>query len=295
MMLFITGINSFVGKKLEEICIKKKINYFGIDKICKNTKNRKKVDLIKDNLDPYVPKNSVVIHLAAISTDKTCKENVELSLKTNIVATQRLLDACKRKKIKQFIFASTEWVYGDIPNKKILQKETDIIDIKKNNSEYAVTKFIGEKLCQYMSNYFVVTILRFGIIYSSRLKNWTAVESLFYQVANKKKIEIGSVKTSRRFIHIDDIIDGVFLSIGRKKSEIFNLTGDKLINLKELINVCSKILNKKIKIVEKNKTNFSIRNPINNYAKKNLRWKQKINLENGLSNLKEFFKKNKII
>ena len=103
MMLFITGINSFVGKKLEEICIKKKINYFGIDKICKNTKNRKKVDLIKDNLDPYIPKNSVVIHLAAISTDKTCKENVELSLKTNIVATQRLLDACKRKKIKQFI------------------------------------------------------------------------------------------------------------------------------------------------------------------------------------------------
>jgi nucleoside-diphosphate-sugar epimerase len=294
-MLFITGINSFVGKKLEEKCIRNKIKYIGIDKVCNNSKNNKKVDLIKDNLDKYIPKNSVVIHLAAISTDKSCRDDVELSLNTNILGTQRLLDACKRKKIKQFIFASTEWVYGDIPKKTILQKESDLIDIKKNNSQYAVTKFVGEKLCDYMRSFFTITILRFGIIYSSRLKNWTAVESLFYQAAKKKQIQVGSIKTSRRFIHIDDIIDGILYSIGRQNNEIFNLTGDKLIDLKQLIIACSKILNKKIKILEKNKKNFSIRNPINHNAKKYLRWSQKIKLEDGLKDLHSFFKKNKII
>ena len=40
-MLIITGINSFVGKKLENQCIKKNIKYFGVDKICKNSKNKK--------------------------------------------------------------------------------------------------------------------------------------------------------------------------------------------------------------------------------------------------------------
>ena len=294
-MLFITGINSFVGKKLENQCIKKNIKYFGVDKICKNNKNKKKVDLIKDKIEKYIPKNSIVIHLAAISTDKTCRDDVELALKTNILATQRLLDACKKRKIKQFIFASTEWIYGDVSKKSIIQKETDVINIEKNKSEYALTKFVGEKLCNYMNNFFTVTILRFGIIYSPRLSNWTAVESLLYQSATKDMIEIGSLKTARRFIHVDDIIAGIFSSIGKKKRGTFNLTGDSLIDLGELLSTCGKILNKKITIIQKNKSGFSIRNPINRNAKKILNWKPKINLKQGLIEILKYFLKNKII
>ena len=69
-MLFITGSESFIGKRLIEICKKNNIKYFGVDTNTKNTPNSKKLDIRDKNLHKYIPINSTVIHIAAISNDK---------------------------------------------------------------------------------------------------------------------------------------------------------------------------------------------------------------------------------
>ena len=50
-MIFITGCESFIGKYLIKECIKKKIEYFGIDVNTKNTKITKKFVKINKKLD----------------------------------------------------------------------------------------------------------------------------------------------------------------------------------------------------------------------------------------------------
>ena len=68
-MLFITGSESFIGKKLIQKCKENNIKYFGIDSKSKKTKNSKKIDIRNKNIEKFIPKNSTIIHLAAISKD----------------------------------------------------------------------------------------------------------------------------------------------------------------------------------------------------------------------------------
>ena len=74
-MLFITGSESFIGKELIKRCIKNKIKYFGVDLTSKNTKNLKKIDIRDKNIKKYIPKNSSIIHLAAISKNNDCNQS----------------------------------------------------------------------------------------------------------------------------------------------------------------------------------------------------------------------------
>ena len=90
-----------------------------------------------------------------------------------------------------------------------------------------------------------ISILRFGIIYGERKNNWSAVEAIFNSIKNNSEIKVGSLKTARKFIHIEDICNGIVNSLKLKKFNIINLQGKKLISLKEVIKVSEKILKKK--------------------------------------------------
>ena len=57
----------------------------------------------------------VVINFAAESHVDRSIENPELFLRTNILGTQVLLDACNKYGIKRFHQVSTDEVYGDLP------------------------------------------------------------------------------------------------------------------------------------------------------------------------------------
>jgi len=287
-MIFITGINSFVGQVLEKSLIKKKIKYLGIDLNINNNHNKKILDIRDKKLVNIIPENSTIIHLAAISTDKDCKNNKILAFDVNVNGTINLLESATIKKAKKIIFASTEWVYGNKTKKKE-NKESDEIILNNIDSVYALTKIIGEKILLNYSTLFKLIILRFGIIYGPRKKNWSAFEAILNSCINSSNVEIISKKTSRRYIHVQDIVDGILLSIKYSSSGTFNLTGEEDLTLENLIKKSSKLLKKKITILEKSSNNFSIRKPSNFLAKNLLKWKPKKNLNQGLIELKNFF------
>jgi nucleoside-diphosphate-sugar epimerase len=286
-MIFVTGINSFVGRFLERALIKNKIKYLGIDLVLQNKNNKKVLDLRSENLKNIIPINSTVIHLAAISTDKDCKNNELLAFDVNVNGTINLIEAAKIRKVNKIIFASTEWVYGDKANKEE-QKEIDNINLDKLNSTYALTKIIGEKMILKSSSFFKTIILRFGIIYGPRKNNLSALESIFFNCVNSVMIEIGSKKTSRRFVHIDDLVQGILLSIKYPKSDIFNLSGNKDVSLENIISSAKKILKKDLKIIETTPKKFTIRKPSNYLAKQKLKWTPKIGIDKGLKELNSF-------
>src|SRR5262249_8241749 len=146
----------------------------------------------------------------------------------------------------QFIFASSEWVYGDWKDASIVKDEDSLIDVQALNSEYALSKLVSEvNLRQkYQYGFCDVAILRFGIIYGPREKNWSAVESVFNAVKTQDEVTVGSLKTGRCFIHVDDIVVGIIASLGLKGFNVINLEGEGLITLGQIIETSKKILGK---------------------------------------------------
>ena len=140
-----------------------------------------------------------------------------------------------------------------------------------------MSKIIGENFLRYYSkkNKFNCTILRFGIIYGPRnsKKNWSAVETILQKIyLNQKVINVGSKNTSRRFIFIDDISNGIISCFGRKGYETFNLTGNKLISLNHIVNYGNKILKKNTLIKENKPSSYNSRNVISNLIKEKTKW-----------------------
>ena len=282
--LFITGAESFVGKRLVKHCKDKKISYSGVDVVASEDSNISKVDICDVDLSEMIPFDSVVIHLAAISRDPDCARNPSLANKINVEGTLNVLRSAKLKDCRQLIFASSEWVYGQVSN-DAEQQELDEIHIQRLDSIYAITKAIGEHYLGLLREDLAVTILRFGIIYGPRPSNWSAVESLFNSVKNNKEVVVGSLKAGRRFIHVDDICAGILAAVGQTDFEIFNISSDSTVTLGQVIEESKRIHDTTPRVTESSAEKISLRNPSNLKAKQQMNWRPLVSLSDGLKSL----------
>jgi UDP-glucose 4-epimerase len=131
-------------------------------------------------------------------------------------------------------------------------------------------------------------VLRFGIVYGPRPSNWSAVEMLHHAVAHKDVVEVkGSLSTARRFIHVDDICAGILAAEAKAPTgfSVFNLSGDHLISLGDVINESARLTRRKPRVVEGAPQAVSIRNPDNSLARTTLGWSPKLDLAHGLDTL----------
>lgn len=289
MKLIITGSESFIGKELKRHCREKGIEWVGIDAVPLADPCHIQADIRSGDLEKAIPEGAdAIVHLAAISRDQDCRLNPKLAFDVNVMGTLNLIQAARLRKAKQFIFASSEWVYGEVDN-RATQAENQPIDMTKIRSEYALTKIVGEQNLKmaHSQDFCHVTILRFGIVYGPRPANWSAVETLFNAVRTQDVIEVGSLETARRFIHVSDIAAGILKAVGGEGCEIFNLSGDKLVTLREVISQSQTLLGRKPKVIEKNPAAISVRNPSNEKARRVLKWKPVIELPAGLKTLME--------
>lgn len=288
-MIIITGSESFVGKELISQCKSKGIIIIGFDSI--NAINTDyefhQIDIRSPEIVDLIPSETdTIIHLAALSRDADCKNKAYECFDVNVMGTLNLIKAAMTKNVKQFIFASSEWVYDEFKIDEEKDEES-YINATNLSSEYALSKLVSEINLkqQYRNGFCDITILRFGIIYGPRKNNWSAVESIFNGVKNNPEVTIGSLKTGRRFVHVSDIARGIIMSIGLKGFNAINLTSNKIITLQEILETSQRILNKPVKIIESNPSQVSIRSPSNNKAKKLLHWEPNIDLETGLRTL----------
>ena len=282
--LFITGAESFVGKRLIKHCKDKKISYSGVDVVASEDSNISKIDICDVELSELIPFESVVVHLAAISRDPDCAKNPSLANKINVEGTLIVLRSAKLKDCRQLIFASSEWVYGQVSNDSE-QQESDEIYIQRLDSIYAITKAVAEHYLKLLREDLAVTILRFGIIYGPRPSNWSAVESLFDSVKNKQEVVVGSLKAGRRFIHVDDICTGILAAVGQTDFEIFNISSGSTVTLGQIIEESKRIHDTIPRVTESSPEKISLRNPSNLKAKQRLNWSPLISLLDGLKSL----------
>ena len=283
-VLFITGAESFVGKRLLKHCADLGVKYRGVDIVASEDLNISQMDICDTDLSKIIPEGAIVVHLAAVSRDSDCAANPTLANKINIEGTLNLLRSAQKQNAGQLIFASSEWVYGQVSNDDE-QRESDDLRIDLLDSVYAITKAIGEQYLRLLRNDTDVTVLRFGIIYGPRPSNWSAVESLHNSVKNQGEVLVGSLKAGRRFIHIDDICTGILAAVNRVGFEIFNLSGDSTVTLGQVIEESMRIHGTSPRVIESSPEKISLRNPSNERARQILGWSPKVSISAGLKSL----------
>lgn len=292
MRVVVTGSESFIGKEVIAQCRERDIDVIGIDTVApkESTYTFVQGDIRDPALAGHLPKGTdAVIHLAALSRDPDCKGEMQECFDINVMGTLNMLKVAGLVDAKQFIFASSEWVYDSFLEGEEKDEEAPIA-IANIQSEYSLSKLVSESTLriEHMRGSIPVTVLRFGIIYGPRKANWAAVESLASKVKRGERIEVGSLRTGRRFVHVRDIAEGILLSIGQSGFEIFNLTGDSLVTLGDIISRSEGAFQTKAVVDETSAGSVSVRNPSNAKAKKVLQWRPRVSLAEGLRSIESY-------
>ena len=275
MTLFITGSEGFIGRALTKRCDEQDIDYIPYDLALGG-------DICDPSIADIIPKGATIVHLAALSTNKACAENETLAIRVNVGGTENLLRAANKCNVKQFIFASSEWVYDGLDGPC---HEDRSLAIPAMASVYAQTKALAEQKVMAFSN---STVLRFGIVYGPRAEPGSAVESIFVSVRDKNTVRVGHMKTARRFIHVEDVVSGILHAVG--VNGVFNLTGDELASLRDVSLAACEVLWGASGVIgtEQDLTqSLSIRDAPNDKAKRELGWKPEYDLARGLRTLME--------
>ena len=187
----------------------------------------------------------LVVHLAARAGVRPSIEQPLPYADVNVRGTLVLLEACRRHKVKRFIFGSSSSVYGN--NTKIPFAESDNVD--NPISPYAATKRAGEMLCHTYHHLFgiAVTCLRLFTVYGPRQRPDLAIHKFASLMEAGQPIPVfGDGGMMRDFTYIDDIVDGIIRASDRCGGfHVYNLGESQPVSLNELIALLEEALGTK--------------------------------------------------
>ena len=144
MTLFVTGAESFIGRALRAHCDAVGQATTGIDAAVPAGSPTRRADIRNSAIADLIPDGATVVHLAAISRDGDCRADPKAAFDVNVTGTLNLAAAAQKRGARQLIFASSEWVYGDVDNDEV-QLESRPIDVTAMKSEYALSKIVAEQ------------------------------------------------------------------------------------------------------------------------------------------------------
>ncbi len=232
-----------------------------------------------------------IIHLAARAGVRASIQDPFVYINSNIEGTTRLLELARIHGNNNFIFASSSSVYGGSIKKTF--SETDTVDFPL--SPYAASKKTCE-LMAYTYHYIYnmnISGLRFFTVYGPRgrpdMAPFKFVDRIFRGVEIQ---QFGDGKSCRDYTYIDDIVDGIILSLDRPMGyQIFNLGNGCPIKLQRFIKIIEEILNKKaiIKIMPDQPGDVPHTCADISKAKKMLGYNPKMSFEEGINSLVNWY------
>lgn len=300
--ILVTGGSGFIGSAIVKYLVKKGHVVTVFDNNSRGKLSRlknviNKIDFIKGDIRDYKSlikikkKIDIVIHLAYINGTKFFYQKPFDILDIAVNGLINVLNFSKEKKIKKIFLASSSEVYQNplrIPTKE--DEMLKIPDIHNPRYSYGGGKIFSELYGIHFAKKFKkkLIIFRPHNVYGRNMGNEHVIPEFirkFKKLKNKKIFKImGNGNEIRSFIHIDDFISG-FDKIFKKgrNQNIYNIGTSEKIKIKDLVNLMSKILNKKVRV---KKTKLLKGSPTKRcpdiYKIKKLGFKQKISLKEGI-------------
>lgn len=261
MKVLVTGATSYVGYKLaqklvsENFLVHALVKDRDIDKIPRH----KNIKAFTGDLCDFksilkaIEGCTYVFHTADYS-DLRCKK-IEKFYKLNVEATQNLLEASLRGKIKKLIYTSTLAVFGpsfeDLP---ICESQPRLVSYA---NDYELTKSMSEELIfDYVRKGLNCVILNLTRIYGPEYgSNSNELNGLIKKIAKNDVLIVPSkLEVISNYVFIDDAINAHMLAIRYGKNGEKYIIGGENVNYQKLFENIKAVTKSKINILKINYT-----------------------------------------
>lgn len=248
----VTGVAGFIGSHLAAALLGAGWCVIGVDRaspqlnpvaehnlagLVRHPRFRLTVCDIIHELPVLLDEATVVFHLAAATGIRSSwgARFVEYAA-CNVLATQRLMEACVRARVPRVVIASSSSVYGN--DRGIASREDGRA---APTAPYGVTKLATERLaCAYAEQAgspTSVVALRYFSVYGPRQRDDMAIARMFRAALTGEPMRLyGDGGQRRCFTYIDDAVAATVAAGGcRARAEVINVAGPDSVTIVEVV------------------------------------------------------------
>jgi UDP-glucose 4-epimerase len=265
MVCLVTGAAGFIGSQLTKNLLQQGWRVRGVDNFADfyprsmkeaNIAEVKKnpafelleEDLVTCDLEPLFRDVKAVVHLAAQAGVRTSwGRDFKTYTDSNILATQRLLEACREGETERFVYASSSSVYGenqDLP----LREDSLCLPL----SPYGVSKLAAERLCRlYWKNFGVPTVsLRYFTVYGPGQRPDMSFHRFIRAMLLDETFRIfGTGGQTRDFTYVGDIADITAAALkSGSPGGVYNIGGGNRVSLKHVVDLMARLTDSRPRI-----------------------------------------------
>lgn len=259
MRAVVTGAAGFIGSRLAEQLVASGAAVVGIDAFtpyyAPETKRAnledlrssgsfdlEEVDLVDADLTSVFEGADAVFHLAAQPGVRLSWDRFEVYARQNLVATQRVLEACRTSSVGRLVLASSSSVYGNAATYPVTEDAPC-----HPYSPYGVTKLAGEQLCRaYVENWkSPVVSLRYFTVYGPRQRPDMSIHRLIESALTGEPFPMyGAGQFVREFTYVDDIVDATMRAAGAdlESGTVLNIAGGEPIVMHDLVDLVGEVI-----------------------------------------------------
>jgi len=219
----------------------------------------------------------------------------------NLMIQSNIIDSAYQVGVKKLLFLGSSCIYPKFAEVPITESSLLSGPLEPTNDAYAIAKIAGIKMCQsYREQYefnaiSVMPCNLYGINDSFDLETCHVLPALIRKLHEGGEVILwGDGSPKREFLHADDLAEACYVCMQKyDESSHINIGVGEDITIKELAQMISKVVgfNGEIKW-NSDVPNGTLRKVLNVDKIKELGWKPKVTLEEGLKKTYEWYKEN---
>ncbi len=301
--ILVTGGAGFVGSHLVDKLLTLKHKVVIIDNLSTGQKkfvhggDFYKIDIKSPMLSNIFKKYKfdIVFHLAAQKSVPDSIKDPKFDAQENIIGSLNLLENCRKYNIKKLVFVSSGGAIYDDANEYPTTEKSEA----KPLTPYAIAKFSIEKYINFYGKVHGLkyTILRPANIFGPRQDphGEAGVTAIFISnLLNKKKCYItGGGKQTRDFVYVQDVVSAL-IKATKTNNKIYNVATAEDISILKLYKKIASLIGIEQDFDSKPKVKGEVLKSQLSYQKikKDLKWKPKYSLKEGIQETIQYFKDN---
>jgi UDP-glucuronate 4-epimerase len=200
-------------------------------------------DLLTADLHAMVRDVDVVFHQAGQpGTRLSWSSQFRTYVERNVLATQRLLEACRGSAIDRLVYASSSSVYGNSDSYPCREST-----LPRPYSPYGVTKLAAEQLCDlYAANWAVpVVSLRYFTVYGPRQRPDMGIHIFLESALRDEPVRVfGTGDAVRDFTYVGDVVEA---NLAAAEADVpgpavVNISGGSSVSVTDLLGCIGEIV-----------------------------------------------------
>lgn len=203
-----------------------------------------KRDLLRGDIRPIFRRADVVYHFAANPDVRIGRAGTKPLIDENVIATHRVLEACRAERVPRIVFPSTSTVYGEATTVPTSEEYGPLEPI----SVYGASKLAGEALVSAYAHTFGVhaVIFRLANVVGARSGHGVVVDLVRKLARDPKRLEIigSDPGTAKSYVHVDDVIAGIRAGVRAAAGPVavYNVGSDDVISVRSIADaICDEL------------------------------------------------------